>query len=534
MSPSHSTAGAPALPPLGPPHWEVDAYDRATLPESVLQFGTGMLLRALPVALVDAANREGQRCGRVVIVQSTRNGAASELSAQDGLFTLAERGVEHGRPIERLQLVGAVSRALVATEQWQEIRDVAASTELRVIVSNVTEVGFRLSPADRNPRRPAADAAPESFPGKLTDLLYHRFRILADGPTLYVIPTELVDDNGPCLAAMVRDVALEVDDLDDFHGWLDARVRFCSSLVDRITTGSPLAELQCELERRAGYRDTLLTVAEPYALWAIECDPEELRGAFPVAIPHQRDGAGEPHVIVAPDIAFYRERKIRLLNGLHSATAPLARLGGLTLVREAVQHDSFAPFLQRALFAEIAPSVPAPAERLREFGVSVIDRFRNPWLDHRWSVIAGNQTAKMRLRLVPSVEAYVARFGAVPEALSLAFAAYLRHARCLSTQSETQGTGWWNGAEYPIADADLRAILQHWDAADPTRRPEQIDPGILRCVAKRALADENLWGCDLTALPGFLDATVSWMERLERDGVLCALGALAAHPVTVQ
>src|SRR5439155_1273837 len=131
--------------------------------------------------------------------------------AQDGLFTLVERGLERGQPLERTRLIGSISRALLADAEWHAVRNVVARPELQVIVSNVTEGAFRL------------DAA---FPPSLTDLLYTRFERLPDGPSLFVIPTELVDDNGPRLAAMVDRLAEGLARGPEFREWLSRRVRF--------------------------------------------------------------------------------------------------------------------------------------------------------------------------------------------------------------------------------------------------------------------------------------------------------------------
>src|SRR5213596_1477015 len=225
----------------------------------MLQFGSGMLLRALCVTAVDSANRAGARAGRIVVVQSTTEGASRTraLNAQDGLFTLIERGLSGGAPLERTSVIGAISRALAADSQWNVVSDVAANPSIQVIVSNVSEAGFRID-------------AP--FPARLTDALHARFTRAPDAPPVFVIPTELVPDNGPRLAAMVHEVAGKHDRSQAFRDWLKARVRFCSSLVDRITTAPP-PDQHAALEEKLGYRDVLLTVTEPYALWAIEADP---------------------------------------------------------------------------------------------------------------------------------------------------------------------------------------------------------------------------------------------------------------------
>jgi len=379
------------LPLLTAALWPASGYARDQLPERILQFGSGMLLRALCVAAVDTANRTGARAGRIVVVQSTTEGAprARALNAQDGLFTLIERGLSGGAPVERVGLIGAISRALAADDQWNVVRDVAANPAIQVIISNVSEAGFR------------SDAP---FPGRLTDALHARFTRAPDAPPVFVIPTELVPDNGPRLAAMVHDMARKYD--NRFRNWLEARVRFCSSLVDRIVTAGQEATL--------GYGDALLTVTEPYALWAIEADPAELRTVFPI----ERE-----NVVFAPDITFYRERKLRLLNAVHTATAPLAALAGVRIVREATAHPLLGPFMKRLLFEEIIPATDIPVDDARAFANQVLERFANPWLEHEWRVIATNQEEKFRIRVVPVIVRRPA------PGLSLAAAAHLTFTR---------------------------------------------------------------------------------------------------------
>ena len=361
------------------------------MPERVLQFGSGMLLRALCDAVVDSANRAGAGAGRIVVVQSTAEGAARarSLNAQDGLYTVVERGLAGGVPLERTSLIGAISRALSADNEWDAVRDAAANPSIQVIVSNVSEAGFRID-------------AP--FPARLTDALHARFTRAPDAPPVFVIPTELVPDNGPRLAAMVHELA---SDRQAFRDWLKARVRFCSSLVDRIVTAPPP-------DHPLGYRDALLTVAEPYALWAIEGDPAELEAAFPIQ---------SASVVFAPDITFYRERKLRLLNALHTATTPIALLAGVRIVRDATRHPLLGAFQKRLLFEEIIPATDVPAGEARAFVHAVLERFANPWLEHEYRVIATNQEEKFRIRVVPVI---VRRHG---PGLALAAAAHLTFIR---------------------------------------------------------------------------------------------------------
>ena len=388
--------------PLNRTNWPPDAYDRDHLRERVLMFGTGMLLRALVATAVDRANHTGAFRGGIVALQSTPHGRARALNRQDGLFTLLERGLENREPVERTRIIGSITRALVAAEEWDAARDLIATPDLQIIVSNVTEAGFQVGqPGDE----PAA-GVPASFPAKLTDLLYTRFLRLPAGPPLFVIPTELVPDNGPLLRAMVDEITTRRSLGAEFRTWTATHVRFCSSLADRITTGSPAPD------------DELVTITEPDALWAVEGPPDELHAAFAVD-----DGE---RVVFAPDITFYRERKLRLLNGAHTALAPLALLSGVGTVREATEHPRLGPLFRHILFAELVPGSGVPRDQAESFARSVWDRFRNPWLEHPWSVIATNQAEKMRIRVVPSLVRFCTLEQRVPQGLALALAAHLR------------------------------------------------------------------------------------------------------------
>jgi tagaturonate reductase len=285
--------------------------------------------------------------------------------------------------------------------------------------------------------------------------------------------------------------------------------------VDRITTGTPAGDARAALDVRLGYRDALATVAEPYALWAVEGDPALLREALPI-------DAASGAAVFAPSIAFYRERKVRLLNGAHTALAPLAVLAGVPTVREAAEHPVFGPYLARVLFGEIVPATSIPAEEAEAFARTVVDRFRNPHLRHEWRTIATNQTAKVRLRVVPSVVRHAAAGRGAPPALVLALAGYLRYLRP-APDARAAGRGRWRGATYEVDDADAGLVARHWLAAERGARAETVEEGTLRLVADLAVRDAALWGAPLGDVLGLPAALAEWLVVLERDGVEGAL-----------
>ncbi|HYE56898.1 MAG TPA: tagaturonate reductase, partial [Rhodothermales bacterium] len=383
------------------------------LPERIVQFGTGALLRGLFDTMVDEANREGRFDGRIVMVGSTGAGRTDTLDAQDGLYTLGTQGTdEAGAPRERFQVVASVSRALDANTQWADVLALARQEGLALVVSNTTEVGIRLDEDDRPDLAP-----PRSFPGKLTAFLAERARAWRCAPEagLIVLPCELVEDNGDLLRQIVHTLAERWGVEPDVQGWITQHVRFVNTLVDRIVPGTPPPEDRVAFEARLGYRDDLLTLAEEYRLLAVEGD-EALAARLPIA--------GVPGVIVARSIAPYRERKLRLLNGTHTAVTPLMLLAGFAEVREVMADAAARAFVRRVMLDEIVPSLDG-VEGAETFAHEVLARFANPFVRHELRAITLQQTMKWRVRLVPTILAYAAHTGRPPRALATGLAATL-------------------------------------------------------------------------------------------------------------
>lgn len=67
------------------------------LPEKVLPFGTGALLRGLPDYFIDKADKQGIFNRRVAIVKSTSADDSGAFATQDGSYTQCILGVEKER-----------------------------------------------------------------------------------------------------------------------------------------------------------------------------------------------------------------------------------------------------------------------------------------------------------------------------------------------------------------------------------------------------------------------------------------------------
>ncbi len=474
------------------------------LPERVLQFGTGVLLRGLPDYLIDKANKQGLFNGSVVIVKST-DSDTDTFAQQDNRYSVRVQGPD----TDETTVVTAISRVLAAQTQWAEILTVARNPNLQIIISNTTEVGLDYI------EESIFQAPPHSFPAKLTAFLYERFRNVggAKSKGMVVIPTELVVDNGLKLRNAVERIA-QFNDLGKlFTKWLKYHVRFCNSLVDRIVTASD--EVAPSLE----YTDALAIATEPYHLWAIEGD-DRVRQILSFA------EASTSSIIIDEDINFYRERKLRVLNGGHTTTVPLAYLLGLETVYEMSRNALMRTFLERVLFTEITPTVPADGlgddgpPAVKQFAADVISRFGNPHIEHFLLNITVQQTAKMQARNVLTIQRYYQQFGQVPVNIAFGFAAYLRFMRVVSASGNEflgevpVGSGI---VSYPIRDARAGYFHEHWQPVDVA------DTVSVRAFVQTICADAELWQTDLSALPGFVDAVAQTLSDILANGPEAAL-----------
>ena len=470
-----------------------------SLPEKVLQFGTGVLLRGLIDDFIDKANRVGIFNGRVVVVKSTSSGGTDAFATQDGLYTQLIKGIDNGNKVDEVIINSSISRVLAASDEWEEILKVATSPDLKIIVSNTTEVGITLVEDDK-----VTAAPPKSFPGKLLAVLLKRYETFGGSADsgFVIVPTELLVDNGVKLKSIVKQLAVNNNLSESFINWIDTANDFCSSLVDRIVPGKPAAAELKAAEETLGYSDDLLIMSECYRLWAIETASEKSKEILSFS------KADEEGVVIVPDINKFRELKLRLLNGTHTFSTGLAIVGGFKTVKEAMANETFSSFITNVSHNEMAPAIlnqNITLDDAKVFAGKVLDRFRNPFIEHLWLSISVQYTSKMKMRNVPILQKYFAANQTPPAFMSLGFAAYLLFMKSVQN-AEGKYVGSLNGKEYTITD-DYAAVLSgHWDGADAAS------------LVNLVLKDVSLWDIDLSAFEGFAEAVTKHLESLMKNG----------------
>jgi tagaturonate reductase len=462
-----------------------------TYPEKVIQFGEGNFLRAFVDWQIDKMNDEAGFNGSVVVVQPLENGLVDMLNEQDGLYTLYLQGVQNGKAVKTHKVMNSISRGINPYRDYNEYLKLAENPEIRFIVSNTTEAGIAFDENDK-----LNEGCQKSFPGKLTALLFERFKAFngANDKGLIIIPCELIDRNGEKLKEIVFKYA-EIWNLgQDFVNWINDANTFCCSLVDRIVPGYPRDTID-EITAELGYEDKLVNVGEIFHLWVIE-GPQAIKDELPI------EKAGL-NIKVVDDMTPYRTRKVRILNGPHTAMVPVAYLYGLETVGESVDHEVIGKFVHDVIYDEICETLDLPHAELVEFSDAIIERFQNPYVKHYLMSIALNSMSKYKTRDLPSVTEFLKRKGTLPKKLVFSLASLIEFYK-----------GKRGEETINLADDDdiLELYKGVWSSCDGSEEG-------LRNVVTQVLAYEKNWGMNLNEIPNLTDEVAKYLILIEKLGM---------------
>ncbi len=479
-----------------------DGYILETAPEKVMQFGEGNFLRAFVDDFFDIANEKAGFNGKVVLVQPIAQGLTDLINKQEGLYTLYLRGSENGVKVDDKRVISAVSRCINPYGEWDKVLELARSGDLEIIVSNTTEAGIVHDTESAFDQIP-----PVSFPAKLTRVLYERFTAGQKG--IVMLSCELIDNNGKELLKCVNQYIEDWKLSDDFRRWVNEENIFCSTLVDRIVPGRIRDPKEVEaLAAANGYDDPLTDVGEVFGIWVIE-GPEGLEDRLPFK------RAGVP-VIVVPDVTPYKKRKVRILNGAHTGFVLGAYLAGYDIVRDCMYDDTILRYMNKMLYDEVIPTLPLDKKDLEAFAKAVQDRFNNPFVNHELMSISLNSTSKWRARNMPTILDYVQEKGELPACLTTSFAAYIAFYSSEIQELNDKGLVCRRakGNDYTVSDD--RYVLEFYrDHKEDS--PEELVHAVM--------TNTEMWGQDLTAVPGFETAVVRILKQIRSEGALAAYKA---------
>ena len=443
----------------------------AAPPTRILQFGEGNFLRAFADWMIDILNEKSSFDAGVEVVQPISKGMGQMLNDQEGLYHVVLQGLRDGQEISETRMVTCISRCINPYEDFENFLNCSENPHLRFVLSNTTEAGIAFNAMDTR-----AGVLAESFPGKVAQLLWHRYEFFNGDSELGLvfIPCELIDQNGSALKHAILQYAELWKLPHGFVKWINSANTFCNTLVDRIVPGFPRENID-EIRQQIGYEDQLVVKAEPFHLWVIEA-PDNVKEELPF------NSAGL-NVKFVDDITPYRTRKVRILNGAHTCLVPVAYLSGFRTVMDSVNDDATGRFIRKAIFDEIIPTLDLPNEELIRFADDVIERFQNPSIRHELLSIALNAISKFKVRVLPSILEFKKRKGKLPEKLVFSLAALLQFYK-----------GQWEGETIPLNDSvDVLTFFK--DAWDNYEDQEFV---------KKVLSNEAFWGEDLSMVDGLV------------------------------
>lgn len=456
-------------------------------PERIIQFGEGNFLRAFVDWIIYNMNQKAEFNSSVVIVQPLENGMVNMLNEQDGLYHVNLQGLQNGKEVDSIQLIDVVSRGLNPYTQYNEFLKLAENPEMRFVISNTTEAGIAFDPSCK-----PEDAPAKSYPGKLTQLLFHRFKVFngAMDKGLIIFPCELIFDNGKVLKKCI-DQYIELWNLgEDFKHWFDTACGVYCTLVDRIVPGYPRDTIGQILDR-IGLDDKLVVKGEIFHLWVIEA-PETVEREFPA------DKAGLNVLFVSSEKP-YHDRKVTLLNGPHTVLSPVGYLAGLNTVKECCDDPVIGQFVKKVMYDELLETLDLPKEELIQFADAVMERFRNPFVKHFVTSIMLNSFPKFKTRDLPGLKIFLERKGELPSGLVLGLAGIITYYK-----------GGKRGNDEIVLkdDQEIIDLLKNlWADGSP------ID------VAKGVLGAEFIWGEDLNLIPGLTEKLSEYLRMIQDKGM---------------
>lgn len=337
----------------------------------IVQFGTSRFLQAHVDLFVSEALDRGEALGQISVVQSSGDAArANRLKAlaDPAGYDVLIKGVDGGNLVNTAQKIKSIRKTYSLPADVQDVAGII-SEDAEIIISNTADAGFKRQSQDTD----TEFSAGMSYPAKLTWFLHQRFR--SGGKPLQIMPCELVPQNGSVLRDLVLEIAASYS--PDFQDWLSSNVLWVNSLVDRIVS-EPLEP--------AG------AVAEPYALWAIE------------DLPGLKLPCKHPSIKVVQDLEEVETLKLFILNLGHTYLVSRwlkSKDNPKQFVRDMMDDPEDLADLEDLYRQEVVTGFKAHGreQEAEAYVATTLDRFRNPFLDHRLADIAQNHEEKTQRRV---------------------------------------------------------------------------------------------------------------------------------------
>ena len=350
-----------------------------------------------------------------IIGASLRRAATREaLAPQDFLYTLIVRSSSD----TATRIVGSVLDVLDATTQRRELMTGMVDPRTRIVSLTVTEKGYCHDPAtgELDAHHPYVlrdlghPETPVTAPGLIVRAL--ELRRSAGIAPFTVLCCDNLPENGRTTARIITSFASLRD--GELARFIADEVAFPSTMVDRIVPATTEADRRLAYQM-TGLADAWPVVTEPFSQWVVE-------DRFPSGRP-ALELAG---VQLVSDVRPFELMKLRMLNGSHSTIAYLGYLGGYEHVNEAIADPAIHTLIYELMTNEVMSTLPGHFCDLGAYRDALLERFRNPALQHRTWQIAMDGSQKLPQRLLGTIRDRLAAGLPVTRA-ALGVAAWMRY-----------------------------------------------------------------------------------------------------------
>lgn len=453
----------------------------------IVQFGEGNFLRTFVDLYFNTLNDEGGEYS-VDIVKPIKFGTLERFKKQNNKYHIVLRGMKDGKAVEDVYPVSVLNSVIDPFETYDKYIALATDKDLKLIVSNTTEAGICYNGSDD-----ISGFENITYPAKLTKFLFARYNAGLDG--VYMMPVELIDNNADELYKCV-DKYIKLWNLPEgFKKWNDEKNFYCNTLVDRIVSGYPRdEETRNHLWNLIGEKDELMSVGEPFGLWAVE-NKGDVKNFV-------KEGKHNIEVVLTDNIKYYKKRKVRVLNGSHTNLVPVGLYLGKVTVDECMNDSKIDAFINATLKNEIIPFVSDDIAATTKFAESVTERFFNPYLNHQLLSISLNSVSKWKARDLPSFKDYYEKFGKIPANLTIGFS-YL-----MAIYS-----GLYKDGDKYCVDLPSRTVEIKDDAP-------YLEYFANKGSVSAFMKDADVWGEDLSSYKGFVEAVDKNVAKIKGGEVL--------------
>lgn len=468
--------------------------NKPELPVKILQFGEGNFLRAFVDWMIQKANDAGKMNHGVAIVQPIAGGefVRDLFQQQSNMYHVYLEGIKDKQPVKEVSLVKCITTVNNPYADYQAYEKLIVNDALEMIISNTTEAGIRYEEGDDIFATP-----PASFPAKITALLYKRFQHFAGDTTkgLSIICCELIEDNGSTLRKYVLQHAAANQLGADFEQWVNSCCHFYDTLVDRIVPGYPKETIN-EIKAEIGFDDNLVVKGEYFHVWAIGGDAS-IKQKLPL------DEAGL-NVLFMDDIRDFRAKKVRILNGAHTAMVPVALQLGCETVMDAFNTPEVEQYINQLVATEVLPAIDEDPEELKKFAAKILERFYNPFLKHYLKDISLNSLSKWETRDFPTVKDNYTKLNSKAPLTTFSFAAllvlYSGHSSVAFTPNDTP---------------EFVAFIQ-----------SAFDANNISGWVEAVVTNKKIWKEDFTVSPYFTEEVSAAVNSILSNGMKAAVTAL--------